>query len=259
MKLSKKLNMFAFGGGLGLGKFLNPKKPMADYGAQLEADKQNALFNFRLNNQRSNPFGSQSVESDGQGGYRTVTRYAEPIQQAITGNLGLLGGAQKRISDTLAQPAFDASSLGARDEIIKALMSRMNFGADEESLRQRLANQGLTPGSEAWSKEMGQLGQRENDARMRAILGSGDEMQRLFELNQAARIAPMQEMSALMETTQGLAPEFGFQGQNASLTNPVEQQYQEQLDRYNARIARRDQLLGQLFNMGSAAVSGGMR
>jgi len=242
--------------GKGLGGMLNPKKPMADYGAQLEADKQNALFNFRLNNQRVNPFGSQSVEDDGSGNFRTVTRYAEPIQQTITGNLAMLPGMQQRAQQTLAQPAFDASSPEARQQVIDALMSRMTPAADEESLRTRLANQGLTEGSDAWSRQMAQLGQKQNDARMQAILSSGEEMGRLFDLNQAARIAPINEMAGLMKTTQGLAPDFGFRGVTSQLTNPVEQQYQEQLDRYNARIARRDMVLSKLFDMGSAAVGG---
>lgn len=256
MKLSK---MFAFGGGLGLGKALNPKRPENNFGAQLEADKQNALFNFRLNNQRSNPFGSQSVVDDGKGGYRTVSTYAEPIQTAITGNLGLLPSAQKRIADTLSQPAFDASSPAARDDIIKALLSRMNFAGNEESLRTRLANQGLTEGSDAWSKQMAQLGQQENDARMQAILGSGEEMGRLFDLNQRARMAPVQEMAGLMEATQGLAPDFGVTPINASLTNPAAESYQEQLDRYNSKIAQRNMVLSKLFDMGSAMATGGAK
>lgn len=56
--------------------------------------------------------------------------------------------------------------LGSTNTATQAILSRLNPQLDrqEESLRTRLANMGVTPGSEAWNNEMGQFGRDRNDA-----------------------------------------------------------------------------------------------
>lgn len=249
--LKKVMNYGTFGLA---GALQKPKAPTLDTAGQLIADKQNALFNFGLNNNKTNVFGSQKVVDDGKGGWMTTQTYAEPIQQAITGNLNLLPDLQKRIGERLSQPAFDTSNPATRQEVMDAMLSRMNFGADEESLRTRLANQGLTEGSDAWGKEMAQFNQAKNDARMQALINSGTEMTNLFNLDAAGRAAPINELNAVMGSAEGMAPNFGFTPINANLSNPVTESYQEALDRYNAKMATRNQVIGGLFNIGAAAV-----
>lgn len=254
-KLGRAIAAFATGGLSEAARGLKaPKAPTSDFGAQLAADKENALFNFKLNNNRENIFGNQQVVSDGNGGWKTTTNYAEPINRAITGNMEMLPGMQQRIADTLSHKAFDPTDPATRQETIDAMLSRMNFGADEESLRTRLANQGLTEGSEAWSKEMGQFGQEKNDARMQAILGSGQEMTNLFNLDQAGRMAPINEMNAIAGSSQTLAPDFGQMSYTQDLTNPASEQYKQALDKYNAKMASRNQMIGGLFQLGGAAI-----
>lgn len=232
-----------------------PKMPQGDFGAQLEADKQNALFNFKLNNNISNPFGSQSVVSDGNGGWKTQTSYAAPIQSAITGYQNMMPGLQERIASRLSQgSAFDDPNY--RQNIQDAMLSRMNFAGDEESLRTRLANQGLTEGSEAWGKEMDQFGRQKNDARMQAFLGSGQEMQNLLGVENQARMAPIQEAQAVTQGMYSTAPQFQQFQSNYSLTNPAQQAYQESLDKYNSQMAQRNQVISGLFQLGGAAVGG---
>lgn len=229
--------------------------PSGNFGAMRKADMDNALFNFKLNNNISNPFGSQSVVSDGRGGWMTQTDYAAPIKTAIEGYQGMLPDMQKRIASRLSQPsAFDDPNY--RQNIQDAMLSRMDFGADEESLRTRLANQGLAEGSEAWRKEMDQFGRQKNDARMQAFLGSGQEMQNLLGLEQQARMAPIQEAGALTQTMYGTAPQFQQFQSNYNLTNPVQAKYQEDLDKYNAKQARNSQIIGGLFQLGSSAIGG---
>ena len=251
--LKKALNIGTFGLA---GTLQSPKAPMSDTGAQLEADKKNALFNFGLNNNKTNIFGSQNVKSDGNGGWMTTQTYAQPIQQAITGNLNLLPDLQRRIGERLSQPGFDPMAGNTRQEVMDAMLSRMNFGADEESLRTRLANQGLTEGSEGWAKEMDRFNQAKNDARMQALINSGTEMTNLFNLDQAGRMAPINELNAVSGSAQGMAPDFGFTPITANLSNPVTESYQEALDRYNAKQATRNQFIGGLFNLAAASVGG---
>lgn len=251
--LKKALNIGTFGLAGALEK---PKAPTLDTAGQLAADKQNALFNFGLNNNRTNIFGSQKVVDDGKGGWMTTQTYAKPVEQAIQGNLGLLPDLQRRIGERLSQPAFDPMAGNTRQEVIDAMLSRMNFGADEESLRTRLANQGLTEGSEAWNKEMATFNQAKNDARIQALINSGTEMTNLFNLDQAARMSPINEMEAVSGAAKDMAPDFGFTPITANLSNPVSEAYQEALDRYNAKQATRNQVIGGLFNLGAAAVGG---
>lgn len=235
------------------GMFSMKGAPTGDYNAMRKADMDNALFNFKLNNNISNPFGSQSVVSDGNGGWKTQTSYAAPIQQAVEGYQGMMPGLQQRIASRLSQgSAFDDPNY--RQNIQDAMLSRMNFGADEESLRTRLANQGLMEGSEAWRREMDTFNQGKNDARMQAFLGSGQEMQNLLGLESQARMAPIQEANAVSQSMYGAVPQFQQFQSNYNLTNPVQQQYQEQLDQYNAKQARNSQLIGGLFQLGSSAI-----
>lgn len=237
------------------GLFSSKGAPTADYNAMRQADMDNALFNFKLNNNISNPFGSQSVVEDGRGGWKTQVSYAAPIQSAITGYQNMLPGLQERAASRLSQAsAFDDPNY--RQNIQAAMLSRMDFGADEESLRTRLANQGLTEGSEAWGREMDQFGQQKNDARMQAFLGSGQEMQNLLGIENQVRMAPINEANAVTQSMYGMAPQFQQFQSNYNLTNPVAQQYQEQLDGYNAKQARNSQIIGGLFQLGSSAIGG---
>lgn len=233
----------------------SPKMPTTDFASQLAADKENALFNFGLNNNKENLFGSQQVVDNGSGGWKTTTNYAAPIQSAIEGNLNMLPGMQQRTSDVLSRKAFDPTDPATRQQTIDALLSRMNFAGDEESLRTRLANQGLPEGSEAWGKEMSQFGQQKNDARMQAILGSSQEMYDLFNLDQAGRMAPINEMNAISGSAQSMAPDFGQTAYSQDLTNPASEQYKQALDAYNAKMAKQGQLTSGLFQLGGAAIA----
>lgn len=241
------------GGARSLIDSMKPKYPGADYNAMLNADKQNALFNFKLNNNISNPFGNQEVVSDGMGGWKTNISYAKPIQDTISGYQSMLPGLQQRIASRLSMPsAFDDPNY--RQNLQDAMLSRMNFGADEESLRTRLANQGLTEGSEGWNREMNVFNQGKNDARLQAFLASGQEMGNLLNLENQARMAPISEAQGVAQTMYGSAPQFSQFQSNYNLTNPVAQQYQQSLDKANAQNAMKGQLMNGLFQLGSTAV-----
>lgn len=70
-----------------------------------------------------------------------------------------------------------------RQRVENALMGRLNpqIERDRNSLLTRLANQGVTSGSEAYNNELNQFGQQTNDARMQAVLSAGQEQQRMFQ------------------------------------------------------------------------------
>jgi hypothetical protein len=69
-----------------------------------------------------------------------------------------------------------------RLNVENALLSRIEpqFQRDEAAMRSRLANQGLTPGSEASNADLDTLNRARNDARMGAVLAGGQEQSRMF-------------------------------------------------------------------------------
>lgn len=141
----------------------------------------------------------------------TATQTLSPAQQAIkaqedAGNLNLatLWNTQSnKLNTMLANPftitgaptAGDASTLTApqyqnvnydidTSKYEDALMQRMNpqLQQSRAALEQRLADQGLQPGSPAYDRALAMATAQENDARYGAILNAGQEQSRLAGL-----------------------------------------------------------------------------
>src|SRR5687768_32792 len=72
-----------------------------------------------------------------------------------------------------------------RDKVEQAMMARMQpqLDRDRSAMASRLANQGITPGSQAFNQQMMNLDKAATDARMQAILAGGQEQSRLFGLD----------------------------------------------------------------------------
>lgn len=128
-----------------------------------------------------------------------------------------------------------------------------------EQLKSQLANQGITPGSEAYNNEMDRLSREQefsnSNARTQAITGAGQEQSRLFGLgtqglqNQLAiRNAPISEWAALNGTgganAQALTPD---------ISGAFGQQYQGQLAGYNAGVASDNATTGAISSLVLAA------
>jgi hypothetical protein len=123
-----------------------------------------------------------------------------------------------------------------------ALLSRINpsLMADEESLRSRLANQGIGLGSAAYNREMGLQGQRATDLRLQAAAqGIG--------IDQAARQQALGERQAMSQFDMGLnAQQFG---QRQAMSGFDMAQRNQQLGEREALsqfdMAQRNQQLGE--------------
>jgi hypothetical protein len=72
----------------------------------------------------------------------------------------------------------------SRDAVERAVLSRVNPDLEREraALESRLANQGITMGSQAWNTGMQDWERMANDARMQAVLAGGQEQSRIFGL-----------------------------------------------------------------------------
>lgn len=129
-----------------------------------------------------------------------------------------------------------------------------------------LANQGLEPGTEAYTRAMGDLNRAQNDAYQtalnEAIMGGGQEASRQYGLESANRARAIQEayqqqygginaLNAALQGQQVQMPQFpGFgqagQAQAPNLLGAAQAQYQGALNQYAANQAGAGGLLGGL-------------
>jgi hypothetical protein len=106
-------------------------------------------------------FAQRQVNTGGNG----VENYGGNLQQ---------GGAQTGVGPS----DFSQDRLNVENAILSRVEPQ--FQRDEELARSRLANQGLTPGSEASNADLDTLNRARNDARMGAVLAGGQEQSRMF-------------------------------------------------------------------------------
>lgn len=180
------------------------------------------------------------------------------------GLAGLQDDAMGRVKDSLATP-FDTSGLinvndqtgmDSWDKYSNLLMQRMNPDLDQQqaALDTKLANQGVTQGSEAWGNAQTQFGKQRNDANIAAQLAGSQVQNQMFQqalagnaatLQQRAflRNLPLQELNALRSGSQVTNPTFNTPGQQGQTSGPdllgaTNSQYQNQLNGVNADNAQ---------------------
>lgn len=141
------------------------------------------------------------------------------------------------VNPTQFQSSYDFSNVGAmpkaedfaaqRDKITDAMMQRLQPYLDKnrDALNTRLANQGITNGSEAWKWDQDALNRSENDQRIAALLAGDQEQQNLFNnamgirqqgVGEAVNQGNLFNMAQTNTFNQGLA--------NADLANSAQQQ-----------------------------------
>lgn len=247
---------------------------------------------------QSSPFGSLNYQqsgtwADGTPRYQATTSLSGPMASVF-------GQATQNLSQPLdlsGLPGIDLpelqTSLGAddfsadRQRVEDALMGRLNtqLDRDRSGLEQRLANSGITIGSTAYNRAMDDHYRGSNDARTSAILGAGQEQNRLQQLalnagmfgNQALqqnfqnqgtmrdrslgemlmqRQLPMQEMGSLF----GMAPNFGFQQTpqaqigGTNVAGILGQGYQNQLQQHQQQMQPWRDFWGGITNVAGAAI-----
>jgi hypothetical protein len=178
----------------------------------------------------------------------------------------------------------------------EALMHRLNpqFDRDQDSLLTRLANQGVTAGSEAYNREIDSFGRQKNDARMQAILGAGQEQNRLYGLEQtrvgqanqaiqgnfanqtqsqqnqqtlrqqalqedlALRNQPLSEINQLLRGSQPTVPQFQSWNTAPVANTPVGDYFYRsaalEQQNYLAQQQQQNAMMGGLFGLGSAGI-----
>ena len=231
-----------------------------------------------------NPYGSltwQKGATDYDPWTQTVNFTPQGQQLFDLQNQGDLAYAQaanqgfQNIKGLFENPNIDESKLAAMPQNAgmtsqQAMLSRLQptIQREQDALAQRLANQGITLGSDAYNREMNLQGQRENDRYLQAAAqGIGLDMnarqQGLNEQYQRMQ-QPLNMINALRSGSQVQAPQFNSYAQQATTQGPdlmgaAQNQYGASLDAANATNARQNAMIQGLFSMGSSATGkGGM-
>ena len=173
-----------------------------------------------------------------------------------------------KVQGLLSNPELDMSQLPQRAINVgqtaqDAIMSRLRPQLDQqdEALRTRLANQGITLGSDAYGKEMTAQGQRGNDLQLQAALQgiNLDQANRASALQEQAYVQdrPLNLVNALRSGAQVQSPQFQQFAQQGNAggvdySQAAGQQYQADLGAYNANAASNP--MNGLFGLGGTVL-----
>lgn len=248
--------------------------PVQTAAAQSGANRDAAISGALINNiDQNTPFGNVSYEQTGFNTYTdangktvkvpkfTSTQTLSPEQQALYqkqteagANLGDLAVSQtQRLNTVLNEPfSFDGTD---RDAVRANMLSRVEEDAtrDRGALENKLVNQGLAPGSEAWNDAISLHQRGLTDARTQATLASGQEEARALQEALAIRNQPINEIGALLGSGQVTVPQFSGPYQQGVGTTDVAGIIG---DDYNRRASQASAFNSGLFGMGSSALTG---
>lgn len=207
-------------------------------------------------------YDSQGNLISGQGPQWTQTVTLSPEQQKLYdlttqgqttyGNTAntLLENAQGMLSQPIATD-YDKY----RTESENAAFARLDpkFAQDEESMRSRLLNAGIAPGSEAWANDYRQFNEGKNDARLQAVAQGGNTAGQALQQETALRSVPLNEANALLTGSQVQAPQLqqtaGTQVAPTDVIGAYNNSYNAQMQSYNAQLANSNAQMGGLFGL----------
>lgn len=170
-----------------------------------------------------------------------------------------------RVNDTLSQP-FDQASVGdVADQSYAAQTARLDPQWQEKEGQEytRLANQGLSAGGEAYDANMRNFNQARNDAYGQARQQSISTMPQTYQLAQALRNQPLNELNALRTGSQVTNPTFQTAPQQqavpgANYLGAAQAQSQYDMGLYNSQVASQNSMTSGLMGIAGAGLKMGM-
>lgn len=271
--------------------------PNVTSAAQTASNQQTALYNFGLNNPNTtSPLGSLQFTTDTSNPNQPQTSEnitLSPAEQAILdqnqANVTQQGAnaqtAQSNVTNLLQTP-YDLQgnipqtlSAGNQQQDLQNAENSLygqqtqyldpQFQQGQAQLESQLANQGLTPGSQAYQTAMSNFGlqkqQAYQSAMNQATSGGAAYQAQLNQTglaNQAQQAQlytqqyqePLNLYSSLMSGTQPTMPQFsGLNASQAAPTNVLgayQNQYQGQLNAYNTQVGSANSATSGLFGLG---------
>jgi hypothetical protein len=270
-----------FGGGKGGGA-----PPPPDYAAaaqqtaagNIDAARQATAAN-RVN--QVTPYGNLDYAITGEDPYGnptwTATQTLSPDQQQLLDyqnqtsmGLGKLAGQGLGYVEEMLKTPFDTSRLPStgfnpsqsyQDAYMQRLAPQIQQG--QEQLQQRLANQGIQIGSEAYDRAMMNQAQRENDLLLGATtqgFGVGQQARQSALQEQAyLRNEPLNTLSAVRTGSQVTGPQFVNSAQQATTAGPdllgaAQMTNNAQMGAYNAQQAGQNSMTSGLMGLAGAGM-----
>jgi hypothetical protein len=178
------------------------------------------------------------VDTSGLPAWGDPSKVAQPQYTQFQTSLGDAGPIQS---------SYETDFSADRQRVEDALLARMNpqLERDRSALEQRLANQGLQPGSVSYDRAIDEANRSASDARYGAILNAGQEQSRLAGLARDA--ATFGNSAQQQKFSQGLAgAEFG---NSATAGNNAlqDQTFNSQMAKVNAQNQQRQAQLQEVF------------
>jgi hypothetical protein len=237
--------------------------PMKTAEAQNAMNKQTAETQQKINmTNQSTPQGSLTYKQvgtwdDGTPRYEASQTLSPENQKlwdnytALGGKLGDIGNTQaNNVATTMSQPfSFDASQAKKLTDIQNTFLDPQ-WDRQGAALETQLANQGINPGTEAYTRAMQEHSTNRQHAYDQSYLDAYNttSQQALTERNQ-----PLNELNAMMSASQVQQPNM-VNTPNASVSGTdyaglVNQNYANQQSAYNAK-------LGGIFGLAGTALGG---
>lgn len=245
-----------------------PPDPVQTAAAQTQSNTDTAIANANLN--RYDQYGPQGsvqwqivgTNADGTPKYTQTTSYS-PGEQGVYDqglanrtSIGNIGGQQiSRLGGMLNQdfrvdPAIEQKLYDMGRQRLDP-----RFAQQRGTLEQSLADKGISMGSEAYDRAMGQFGQTQNDAYNQLALGGREQAYKesVFE-----RQNPFNEVNALMSGSQVSNPWLG-QNQQTNMANTdvagiANQGFQNQMGIYNAEMQQQNAMIGGIAGIAGNAL-----
>lgn len=226
------------------------------------------------------PYGSLSYTHDpaqGPDNGWTATQSLAPAQQQLLDqqnktSLGLAGLADRglgyvgdALSHNITAGDLPANMVNPGQTGQDALMARFQPMIDQshKALESQLANQGIMPGSEAYTNAMRTQGQSENDLRSQAALNGisvGENAQnQQMALKSALQNQPLNMLNSVRTGSQVTNPTFGATPQQqttggADMLSAAGQQGKYGLGLYNSKVGQDNANTSAAASIGSAAL-----
>jgi hypothetical protein len=243
-----------------------PPDPRVVAEAQTQSNKETATANAYLNRiNQTNPFGSTTytvdgTNPDGTPKFSESTAFSQPVQGLFDSYMGMtqgmadIGSGQLQgLQQQYSQP-FNLDT-EAENRIVALQRARLDpqMAQQDEALRNRLTNQGIREGTEAWDRALTRQGQISNDAYNSMYLGARQQ-----GVNEALtqRQLPLNEFNAMRTGSQVGMPQFSNVPQvnqaNTDIAGITQAGYQNQMAQWNAQNSQNNAFMGGLFQMGAA-------
>jgi hypothetical protein len=255
--------------------------PAPDYRAAAEktaaGNKEMAEYTTKANRvDQFNPYGSLTYNQDPTGKWSQTTQLSDVGKQQFdlqnqlqtkygeTANKGFDSVRGIFENPSIDQSLLPKAPINAGATAQQAIMSRLQptLAQNDEALRTRLANQGISLGSQAYGREQNLAGQNANDLYLQSAMQgiNLDTNARKDALNEAytAQSRPLDLISSLRTGNQVQNPQFQNYAQQANVAGPdilgaTNAQYQGQVAAANAQNAGAG---GMMSGLGSLALTG---